>query len=45
MYVPGLKKNLISIVVLEDKVYDVVFSKGNSFLRHVATEQVKQIRV
>ena len=27
-YVPGLKKNLVSIAMLEDKGYDVVFSKG-----------------
>lgn len=38
-----MKKNLISIVILEDHGYDVVFSKGKSFLRHVAIGQVKQI--
>eukprot|EP00253_Pinus_taeda_P022791 PITA_22791 len=27
-YVPGLKKNLVSVAMLEDKGYDVVFSKG-----------------
>ena len=42
-YVPGLKKNLVSIVMLEDKGYDVVFSKGKVFLRHITTRQVKQI--
>ena len=37
MYVPGLKKNLVSITVLEDHGYDVVFSKGKVFLRHITT--------
>ena len=36
MYVLGLKKNLVSVVMLEDKGYDVVFSKGKAFLRHIA---------
>jgi len=42
-YVLGLRKNLVSIAMLEDKGYDVVFSKGKVFLRHVTTRQVKQI--
>eukprot|EP00253_Pinus_taeda_P024009 PITA_24009 len=42
-YVPGLKNNLLSIAMLEDKGYDVVFSKGKVFLRHITTGQVKQI--
>eukprot|EP00253_Pinus_taeda_P035324 PITA_35324 len=36
-YVKGLKKNLVSIAMLEDKGYDVVFSKGKVFLRHITT--------
>ena len=36
-YVPGLKRNLVSIVMLEDRGYDVVFSKGKVFLRHIIT--------
>ena len=36
-YVPGLKNNLVSIAILEDKGYDVVFSKGKESLRHIAT--------
>eukprot|EP00253_Pinus_taeda_P026930 PITA_26930 len=36
-YVPGLKRNLVSITMLEDKGYDVVFSKGKVFLRHIIT--------
>jgi len=43
MYVVRLKKNLVSVAVLEDYGYDVVFSKGKVFLKHIATEQVKQI--
>ena len=38
MYVPGLKKNLVSIAMLEEKGYDVVFSKGKVLLRHIATD-------
>ena len=45
MYVPGLKKNLVSIAMLEDHGYDVIFSKGKAFLRHIASGQVKWIRV
>ena len=40
--VSGLKKNLVSISVLEDRGYDVIFSKGKEFLRHIATGQVKK---
>lgn len=45
MYVLGLKNILIYVVVLEDRGYDVVFSKGKSYLKHVATRQVKPIGV
>ena len=41
----GLKKNLVSISMLEDKGYDVIFSKGKAFLRHIATSQVKKIGI
>ena len=34
MHVPGLKKNLVSVAMLEDKGYDIVFSEGKAFLRH-----------
>ena len=40
-YVLGLKKNLVSVAMLEDKGYDVVFSKGKAFLRHIGTGQTK----
>ena len=43
MYVPQLNKNLVSVAVLQDHGYDVVFSKGKVFLRHMAMGQVKQI--
>jgi len=45
MYVPGLKKNLVSVVMLEDKGYDIVFRKAKAFLRHVATGQTKRIGI
>eukprot|EP00253_Pinus_taeda_P005132 PITA_05132 len=44
-YVPGLKKNLVLVAMLEDKGYDVVFSKGKTFLRHIATSQTKRIGI
>ena len=33
MHVPGLKKNLVSVAMLEDRGYDVSFSEGKDFLR------------
>ena len=45
MHVPGLKKNLVSVAMLEDKGYDVVFSEGKSFLQHKTTGQTKNIGV
>jgi len=42
-YVLGLKRNLVLIAILEDRGYDVVFSKGKVFLGHIITRQVKQI--
>lgn len=45
MFVLELKKNPISIAILEDRGYDVIFSKWKSFQRHIATMQMKQIRV
>ena len=41
MYVPGLMKNLVSIVVLEGRGYDVIFSKGKVFLRRITMGRVK----
>jgi len=45
MYVLGLKKNLVAVMVLDYCGYDVIFSKGMVFLRHIAMGQVKQIGV
>ena len=42
-YVLGMKKNLVSVTMLEEKGYDVVLSKGKVFLRHITMRQVKQI--
>jgi hypothetical protein len=32
MHVLGLKKNLVSVTMLEDRGYDVVFSSGKAYL-------------
>jgi len=40
-----LKKNLVSVAMLKDCGYDVIFSKGKDFLHHIASRQVKWIRV
>ena len=45
MYVPGLKKNLVSVSMLEDHGYDVICRKGKAFLCHIASGQVKRIGV
>ena len=44
-YVLVLKKNLVSIAMFEDYGYDVIFSKGNDFLRDITLGQVNQIGV
>ena len=43
MHVPGLKKNLVLVAMLEDRGYDVVFSEGKAFLRHKMMGQTKRI--
>eukprot|EP00253_Pinus_taeda_P029439 PITA_29439 len=45
MHVLGLKKNIISVVMLEYKEHDVVFSKGKSFLRSKTTGETRNIGV
>ena len=45
VHVPGLKKNLISVAILEDRGYDVVFSEGKVFLRHKATGKAKKVGI
>jgi len=42
MYVPGLKKNLVSVRILKDKGYDVVFNKGKAYLKHYSSRKVKK---
>ena len=32
LYVPNLKKNVISVIVLEDKGFSVTFSEGNDLV-------------
>lgn len=32
LYVPGLKRNLLSVGVLEDKGYEVIFKQGKTYL-------------
>ena len=45
MNLPGLKKNLVSVAMLEDRGYDVVFNEGKTFLRHKTTRQAKNIGI
>ena len=45
MYVLELKKNLVSIAMLKDRGYDVIFSKGKAFLQYIAIGQVKKISI
>jgi hypothetical protein len=45
IHIPGLKKNLVSIAMMEDRGYDIVFNDGKVFLRHKTTGQVKNIGI
>lgn len=45
MHVLGLTKNLVFVAMLEDKGYYVIFSKENTYLRHIAMGQVKKIGI
>lgn len=45
MHVPRLTKNLVYVSMLEDRGYDVIFSKGKAFLRNIAIGQVKKIGI
>ena len=45
MHVLSLKKNLVSVAMLEDRGYDVFFSEGKVFLRHKATRQPKKVGI
>jgi len=39
------KEELVSIAILQDRSYDVIFSKEKVFLQHIATSQVKKTRI
>jgi hypothetical protein len=45
MHAPSLKKNLVSVAMLEDKGYDIAFNDGKYFLRHKTMGQVKKIGI
>ena len=45
MHVPGLKNNLVSVAMLEERGYDIVFSDGKAFLRHKKRGQTKRIGI
>ena len=45
IHVPGLKKNLVSVAMLEDRGYDIVFSNGKAFLWHKTMGQTKRIGI
>jgi len=45
MHVPGFKKNLIFVVMLEDKGYDVVFIEEKAFLRNNTIGETRKIGV
>ena len=45
MYASGIKKNLVSVSMLLDHGYDVIFSKGKAFFCHIASGKVKWIGV
>ena len=45
IHVPGLKKNLVWVPILEDRGYDFVFSDGKAFLWHKTMGQAKRIGI
>ena len=45
MHVPGLKKKLVSVAMLEDIGYDVVFSEAKAFLKHRAIGKAKKVGI
>ena len=42
MHVLDSKKNLVSVAMLENRGYDVVFSEGKTFLQHKTTGKAKR---
>ena len=45
MHVPGLKKNLVSVMMLEDRGYHIVFSEGKAFPQQKTMGQTKRIGI
>ena len=45
MHFPSLKKNLVLVVMFEDRGYDVVFSDGKYLLQHKKMGQTKKIGI
>ena len=45
MHVSVLKKIFVSVAMLEDRGYDVVFSEGKAFLRQKSTINAKRIGI
>ena len=45
MHISGLKKNLVSVTMLEDRGYDVAVSDGKYFPRHKTIGQAKRIGI
>ena len=45
MHILDMKKNLVSVAMLEDRGYDIVFSDGKTFLRHKTMGQAKRIGI
>ena len=45
MHVSSLKKFFVSVVMLEDRGYDVVFSEGKYFMWHKTMGQAKMIGI
>ena len=45
MHVPGFKKKLVSVAMLEDRCYDVVLIEGKAFSQHKTIGQAKKIGI
>jgi hypothetical protein len=45
LYVPELKKNLVSVSVLEDKGYEVLFRQGKVFIKPPNSKTTVQLGV
>lgn len=43
MYVLDMKNKLIYVVIVEDRLYDVVFKRGKAYLKCVVARKVKEI--